>query len=98
VKILLDANTPGPLARSLHRHQLVRTGDLGGQDLENSVLLSAAENDGFDVLVMCDQARIASKDRLRLEQAGLLSSMLPRFSPDAVAKLRRLERLHARPV
>jgi len=55
VKILFDTNTPAPLARSLRGHEVIRTGDLGWQSLENGILLSAAEESGFDVLVTCDQ-------------------------------------------
>jgi hypothetical protein len=55
VKILFDTNTPVPLARWLRGHEVVRTGNLGWQSLENGVLLSAAEDSGFDVLVTCDQ-------------------------------------------
>lgn len=55
MKILFDTNTPAPLARLLRGHLVVRTGDLGWQSLENGVLLRAAEDDGFDVLVTCDR-------------------------------------------
>ena len=51
MKILFDTNTPVPLARSLRKHQVVRTGDLGWQNLENGVLLNPAEREGFDVLL-----------------------------------------------
>jgi len=55
VRILFDTNTPAPLARALRGHKVVRTGDLGWQSLDNGVLLRAAEEGGFDVLVTCDQ-------------------------------------------
>ena len=55
MKILFDTNTPAPLARSLRGHEVVRTGDLGWQNLENGLLLTAAEDRGFDVLITCDQ-------------------------------------------
>jgi hypothetical protein len=55
VKILFDTNTPAPLARSLRRHQITRTGELQWQSLENGALLDAAEQAGFDVLIPCDQ-------------------------------------------
>jgi hypothetical protein len=52
VKILFDTNTPAPLARSFRGHDLIRTGELGWQGLENGELLDAAEQGGFDVLVI----------------------------------------------
>ena len=55
MKILFDTNTPAPLARFLRGHQVTPTGELDWQSLENGVLLSAAEQAGFDVLVTCDQ-------------------------------------------
>ncbi len=55
MKILFDSNTPAPLARSLKRHQVIRTGELQWQSLGNGELLDAAEEAGFDVLITCDQ-------------------------------------------
>jgi hypothetical protein len=55
VKILLDANTPAPLARFLRGHEVVRADELGWQGLENGALLDAAEQAGFDLLLTCDQ-------------------------------------------
>jgi len=55
VKIIFDANTPAPLARLLRGHQVIRADELGWQGLENGALLDAAEREGFDVLLTCDQ-------------------------------------------
>ncbi|HXB73807.1 MAG TPA: DUF5615 family PIN-like protein [Candidatus Acidoferrales bacterium] len=55
MRILFDANTPAPLARSLRGHQVVRADQLGWQGLENGALLDAAEQEGFDLLLTCDQ-------------------------------------------
>jgi hypothetical protein len=55
VKILLDANTPAPLAGFLCGHEVVRADELGWQGLENGALLDAAEEAGFDLLLTCDQ-------------------------------------------
>jgi hypothetical protein len=55
VKILFDANTPAPLARFLRGHSVKRADELGWQGLENGALLVAAEHEGFDILVTCDQ-------------------------------------------
>ena len=46
---------PAPLGRAFRSHQVVRTGQLGWQSLENGALLDQAEAQGFDVLVTCDQ-------------------------------------------
>jgi len=56
VRILLDTNVPAPLSKVLSGgHDVSRTGDLGWQSLENGALLDAAEGDGFDILITCDQ-------------------------------------------
>ena len=55
MKILFDANTPGPLSRFLRGHEVVRADELGWQGLENGALLDAAEKAGFDLLLTCDQ-------------------------------------------
>ena len=55
MKVLFDANTPVPLARSLRGHEVTCAEELGWQGLENGALLDAAEQAGFDVLVTCDQ-------------------------------------------
>ena len=55
MKILLDTNSPAPLARFLLGHEVFRTGDLGWQNLENGALLNAADKNGFHVLVRCDK-------------------------------------------
>ena len=55
MKILFDTNVPALLIRFLRGHQVVRTGELGWQRLENGALLDAAEGAGFEVLVTCDQ-------------------------------------------
>jgi len=55
VKILFDANTSAPLARFLQGHEVVRADELGSQGLENGILLDAAEQAEFDLLLSCDQ-------------------------------------------
>ena len=55
MKILFDANTPAPLARFLHGHEVMRADQLGWQGLENGALLDAAEQAGFDLLLTCGQ-------------------------------------------
>ncbi len=55
MKVLLDANTPLPLARHLRKHQVTSAERLGWHRLQNGALLDAAEQAGFEVLVTCDQ-------------------------------------------
>ncbi len=55
MKILFDANTPGPLARFLIRHQVTRADELGWHGLDNGALLDRAEQANFDVLITFDQ-------------------------------------------
>jgi hypothetical protein len=55
VRVLLDANTPAPLARFLRGHDVKRADQLGWQSLLNGALLEAAESAGFEVLLTCDQ-------------------------------------------
>ncbi len=55
MKVLFDANTPAPLAQYLRKHQVTRADELGWQGLKNGGLLDAAEHEGFDALVTCDQ-------------------------------------------
>lgn len=55
MRILFDANTPAPLARFLHGHEITRADELGWHALENGALLDAAEEAGFDLLLTCDQ-------------------------------------------
>jgi hypothetical protein len=56
VRILLDANTPAPLARFLSGHEITRADELGWQALTNGDLLAAAEGGGFDLVLTCDQS------------------------------------------
>jgi hypothetical protein len=55
VRILFDANTPAPFAKSPRGHQISRADQLGRQGLENGELLDVAEQAGFDILLTCDQ-------------------------------------------
>jgi hypothetical protein len=55
VKILFDQGTPAPLRASLGNHEVVTAFECGWQALQNGELLSAAESDGFDVIVTTDK-------------------------------------------
>lgn len=53
--ILFDQGTPAPLRFLLLGHQVVTTHECGWGQIENGDLLSAAEAEGFEVLVTTDQ-------------------------------------------
>jgi hypothetical protein len=55
MKVLFDQGTPSPLRSALHGHDVRTAFECGWAALENGALLSAAETDGFDVLVKTDQ-------------------------------------------
>ncbi len=55
MKILFDQNAPRPLARFLTKHVVTRSAELGWEELRNGDLLSAAEQNGFDVMVTADR-------------------------------------------
>ena len=55
MRILFDQGTPVPLRRVLVGHDVETAYERGWQTLENGELLSAAETDGFDVLLTTDQ-------------------------------------------
>ena len=55
MKILFDTNTPAALAHFLKGHHVTRATQMGWAALTNGTLLDVAENEGFDVLVTCDQ-------------------------------------------
>jgi hypothetical protein len=85
VKVLLDANTPAPLARFLRGHAVTCAEELGWQGLENGVLLDAAEQAGFDVLLTCDQ-NVSYQQNLkgrRLAVAILSTNHWPSLRPVA---------------
>jgi predicted nuclease of predicted toxin-antitoxin system len=55
VLILLDNNVPRGLARALTGHVVMEARDRGWATVKNGVLLSAAEEAGFEVLVTADK-------------------------------------------
>jgi len=55
VLILLDNNVPRGLARALTGHVVTEARDRGWATVKNGVLLSAAEEAGFQVLVTADK-------------------------------------------
>jgi predicted nuclease of predicted toxin-antitoxin system len=54
MRVLFDQGTPAPLRRVLSHHTVATAFERGWATLRNGDLLSAAERDGFDVLVTTD--------------------------------------------
>ena len=55
MKILFDQGTPVPLRLFLKEHSVDTAYERGWQTLENGRLLTAAEEDNYDILVTTDQ-------------------------------------------
>jgi len=55
MKVLFDQGTPAPLRGGLPGCEIKTAYECGGQTLSNGNLLSAAEADGFEVLVTTDR-------------------------------------------
>lgn len=55
MKILIDQNVSARLARLLPGHDVVHASRKGWAELTNGELLSAAEVDGFEVMITADQ-------------------------------------------
>ena len=55
MRILLDQGTPAPLRRALAGHMVATAYERGWSTLKNGELLTAAEADGFDLIVSTDK-------------------------------------------
>ena len=55
MKILLDHCTPKQVGRALPPHAVATAFEMGWNELENGELLRVAEQDGFELLIICDQ-------------------------------------------
>ena len=53
--VLFDQGTPVPLRRYLASHHIATVFERGWNTLQNGELLSIAEREGFEILVMTDQ-------------------------------------------
>ena len=56
MRILFDQGVPVPLRKSLNPHQVETVFERGWHTLKNGELLTAAEQEGFEVFVTTDQA------------------------------------------
>ena len=54
MRILFDQGTPAPLRQFLQDHEVATAFERGWSTLENGDLLSAAEGEGFHILVTTD--------------------------------------------
>jgi hypothetical protein len=54
VRVLFDQGTPAPLRKLLPGHEVATAYERGWSTLKNGELLTAAERDGFEVLVTTD--------------------------------------------
>lgn len=55
MRVLFDENIPDSLRHSLIHHQVSLTVELGWARLRNGLLLQAAEQEGFNVIITADQ-------------------------------------------
>lgn len=55
MRILFDHGTPAPLIPFLEGHTVTRAKDAGWDRVSNGMLLSAAEENGFEILVTTDK-------------------------------------------
>jgi hypothetical protein len=55
MKILLDHCVPRPFRHTLSGHDIITARDMGWETLKNGVLLDAAQDAAFDVLLTVDQ-------------------------------------------
>ena len=81
MRILLDQGTPVPLRRHLAGHSVDTAYERGWSELRNGDLLTATENDGYDLLITTDQS-IRYQQNLSENRLGivvLLSTSWPRI-------------------
>lgn len=93
MKILFDQGTPVPLRAHLVGHAVDTVYELGWASLQNSQLLQAAEEAGYDLLVTTDQ-NLKYQQNLRgrkLAVLVLLSTSWPRMRAHVQAIGRLIE-------
>jgi hypothetical protein len=71
MRILFDKSVPYPLRRYLSPHAVQFAEDLGWDLISNGKLLSAAEAEGFDLMVTADQ-NISYQQNLSRRKIGLV--------------------------
>ena len=71
MKILFDQGTPVPLRKFLNAHTVLTAAEAGWSDLGNDQLLSAAQDDGFDLLATTDR-NLAYQQNLTARVFGIV--------------------------
>ncbi len=95
MKILFDQGTPVPLRRSLVGHRVDTAFERGWSELANGALLSAAEREGYDLLVTTDR-NLKYQQQLGGRQLAilvLLSTSWPRIKAHIDSILAGIERI-----
>lgn len=85
MKILFDQGTPAPLRKTLSAHNVKTAFECGWDEMENGALLSAAEADGFEVLVTTDQSLRYQQNlgQRRIAIVVITTANWPRIRPHA---------------
>jgi len=81
VRILFDQGTPDPLRKALTQHEVATAYEKGWSQLKDDALLSAAEREGYEVLVTTD-SNLEYQQNLTGRSLGivvLLSTSRPRI-------------------
>ncbi len=87
MNILFDQGTPVPLRRELHGHLVSTVYERGWSTLSDGALLTAAEQNGFDVFVTTDQ-QLKYQQQLAGRRLAILvlgTTSWPRIEPHAAA-------------
>jgi len=81
LKVLFDQGTPAPLRKALTAHVVETAHERGWSQLQNGALISAAEEDGFEVFVTTDKNLKYQQNLVgrRLAIVVLLSTSWPRI-------------------
>jgi hypothetical protein len=71
LRLLFDHTAPAPLRTYVAHHEVVLADDMGWGELTNGLLLAAAEECGFDLLVTADK-NIRHQQNLAVRLIGIL--------------------------
>ena len=71
LKILFDHNTPSPLRRYLHEHDIDTANEKGWAEAANGELIRLATEQGYDILITADQ-NISHQQNTRQSNIGIV--------------------------
>ena len=71
LKILFDHNTPSPLRRYLHEHDVDTANEKGWAGVANGDLIRLATEQGYDILITADQ-NISHQQNTRQSSIGIV--------------------------